>query len=481
MNFPQRVVFRFSTKGCLRFYQCIFSLLSFPFFTGCATSTFTFDDLYSKAEIPNKWDSSSSFHFSNFNPTKDEKWWVQFSDARLNFLIERVLSRNLSFQNTLLSIEKANHSLNLINTNIVPDVALSFSGGNTKLLEGSHPSSRSYGSSFTLSYEVDLWGKLKHGRNQAQLEVAASEYEQRAASVLLVSSLIKAYWNIAILKEKIELQKLQYDEYRMLADSVYRRKSHGLAKASEVFAARAALADQLVMLNQLNADLITARSAIAALSNDKLLDIVNYEPNGLTALDVAEIIPPLPLEVLARRPDIALSQVRLQQHFSSFEIARLNFYPALTLSAGVSTGGGRLIKDVLKKYLSTIGTQFAIPFIQFRKNRFTLEFERVKFEQEKNVFIDKLHNAILEVETSLGKHSILRSRLASMEHDHADMLRSLELSEQMHQLGLMDAATLLSARQRYRAFYNAFLATRHEFLLSLLHLSQALGGKHLFD
>ena len=102
------------------------------------------------------WDESVAANYA-----VDEAWWQQYHDAQLNQLLDTALANNLDLQKAALTAEQALYSARAAGTDLMPSVSGSLSGSASKNIKDGGHSSRSYGGQVGLSYEVDLWQRLR--------------------------------------------------------------------------------------------------------------------------------------------------------------------------------------------------------------------------------------------------------------------------------------------------------------------------------
>ena len=162
--------------------------------TGCGNLTRS-DYQRPLLSVPENWQRTEGDSIAR-SQEKAQRWWDRFGDERLSRVVGQVLESNNDLAAAALTLKQARISAGLTRTNISPDASLNGSGSNSKPLN-SGGSQESYSASLSLSYELDLWGKLARIREQSEWEAIASEQDYRATILSTIDTTAQLYWNIA--------------------------------------------------------------------------------------------------------------------------------------------------------------------------------------------------------------------------------------------------------------------------------------------
>ena len=194
-----------------------------------------------------------------------DKFWTEFSDPKLTAVVENALNANLDLQSAYLNVRKARYALDEINTNLLPDFGAGGNIGTKRNLEHHDSSTKRSGTSLTLSYELDLFGRLDAERLSSFENLQASAYDYWAMRLSTIASVANAYWQYAYAKEAVQLgeEDLKDSERRLsLIKSMYD------AGAADGLAYDTAMVNHLQVqetLEQRKNNLALARTALTAL------------------------------------------------------------------------------------------------------------------------------------------------------------------------------------------------------------------------
>ncbi|MFT3997445.1 MAG: TolC family protein, partial [Asticcacaulis sp.] len=294
-----------------------------------------------------------------------DKWWEAFGDARLNRLIETALSKNNDLAAAALRVQKAQLQVRGARLDQWPQASGSVSASKTLNESGTSASSdeTSYSASFSVAYELDLWGRLKATTDATRFEATATEADLEAARLSLIGTTAQAYWQIAYTHQQIRDAEQSLDYARRVRDMV--RVQH---QAGSVSGIEAAEADQTVnaqeaSLSALRQQLVENRAALTLLLGGEAWP-ESDEATQLPTYELPAIAPGLPADLLARRPDLKAAEARLRGTLRSVDATRASMYPALSLT-GSAGGSSTELGKVLSDPSSALGVGLSLPFLNF--------------------------------------------------------------------------------------------------------------------
>lgn len=437
--------------------------------------------------LPTQWQQGTSGQ-----SVANERWWEVFADAQLNALMERARVANFDVVQAALRLEQARLQTSLADRDQWPTVSGALSGSVSRPV-GSVPSqtsvqiggvnytmpsgptiSRFYGAGVQLNYEVDLWSRISSSRSAARDAQSASQSDLDYARFLVSTAVARHYWKIAALDRQLVLRRATLETTGDLLRIAGVRFSAGKATQEEVMAQEDAQRQAVAAVEGLLTERRSEQNALALL--------LGGTPEEFALTDAA--LPPhplpviaagLPAELLDRRPDMRSRRLRLDATLQQLNIAEAARYPALSLSAGVSTGS-QALKDILSNPMGNLGWSLALPFLDAQRLAKARDQKKIDVDAAAADFRDKLYAALGEVESALAKQP---DNARSVERAEA----SLELSrrrEKMMQVrldvGVKSRADLLDEQNRSRNAQIALLQARQAELDDWVLLRKALGG-----
>ena len=419
--------------------------------TGCGNLTRS-DYQRPLLSVPESWQRTEG-QSNALAPENAPRWWDRFGDQRLSRVVGQVLESNNDLAAAALTLKQARLAAGLTQTNISPDATLSGTGNNSKPLN-SGGSQESYSASLSLSYELDLWGKLARIREQSEWEAVASEQDYRATILSTIDTTAQLYWNIALLNQQMAYQATSLDIARQTLAQIESWQRAGKVGLLDVLQAR-----QTVISRQ-----------------NQLLSLKQQR----AALDVRQhiaIASATPLAALASRPDLQAAESRLRAALAGSDAARLSFYPTLSLQ-GTLSAGSQLFHQWFNDPLRTVGSSVSAPFIQWNTVQLTVEQASVKVQQEAVNFRRTAYTALSEVDNAMEK-------LLNADEQRERLLQSLLLGEQRlaltesrYRAGAVDYQTLLNAQDALLDVQNSLAQNQYDYLYATLQLWLAQGGNN---
>jgi len=415
------------------------------------------------------------------SPSSDvraQAWWQGFDDPRLNRLLEQVLARNTDLANAGLRLERARIQAGQTRDALWPEEGVSASvstTGKRPIDSGAHWTQEDRSSAnFSVSWEADLWGKLRGQRDIAQWEAQATAEDLQASLLLLVVQSCERYWQLAYLNQAISTGQANLERLERTAQLVQSRFNVGAASQLEIRQAQQGIQSQRSNLAGLEQQRVEARNALTILLDGQPWPLSD-EPQDLHTTRSPEVAEGLPVELLARRPDLRAAELRLRQSLARLKISATNYYPRLRLTGGVGTSSSAL-GSVLSNPTATLGAGLELPFLNIRQIRRTLKTADVDYQIAANSFRRTLYNALFEVDNALSARSHLVEQVAASQASLEEAAHIMRIQESRYRSGATDLRTWLEAQQTYRSAELSLTQIRRSQLLNDAALYRALGG-----
>ena len=145
--------------------------------SGCVSTGTTVEQSLSTIQTPAQWENANNRSNDSLS-TADSKWWEVFHEQRLNQLVELALEKNNTLAAAGYKLYQAQLNADLARTDAYPTVSGSAGASSSRSLDSSNASStRSFSTSLSASYTVDLWGKIAKATSVKQWEAQASEQD----------------------------------------------------------------------------------------------------------------------------------------------------------------------------------------------------------------------------------------------------------------------------------------------------------------
>lgn len=439
---------------------------------GCATSpepthADTRVEALGHVQMPQTWSMEA-----NAAPV-ETGWLSSFGDPQLEALVSEALAHNPDLAMAAARVEQAEAQVDLATAQLKPAIGLLGRAGSKSV---SDLVSALHGVMLRLTWEVDLWGRLRYQHNAAAAQRDASSADFRFAQQSLAASVARAWFVAAETAQQARIAERMADDAEQLVRLSQDRLRVGAGTEADVMAARASHANYRDAAQQVD---LAHRSALRALEI-----LVGRYPSAAIAprTELAPFPGPtpagMPLDVLDRRPDLVAAQRRVAAAFDLVGEAKTSFWPSMSLSAG----HGRVSREAteiqrkLDRATSSAGASVTLPL--YTGGHLTGSV-RLRTGEQREAVADYARlalQALNEVETALDAERSLATREEWLRVAAEDSRRAAGLTEDAYRIGRSDLRDVMSRQLSANAADVALLAVRRERLVRRVDLHLALGG-----
>lgn len=423
--------------------------------------------------LPVQWQKNAPQDVKTHQPSS-AKWWQGFNDPKMSRIIDQVLESNNDLAAAAITLQQARVAAGLTRTNLTPDVSLTNSVSNSKSLRNGQASQESYSSGLSLSYEIDLWGKLARTREQSVWEAIASQQDYDATVLSTIGTTAQLYWSIALYNQQISNQKAGLTISKQTVEQVTSWFNAGKVGQLDLLQSQQTLISRQNQLRTLEQQRENARNALALLLN-RPAEQHTDEAQSLDTYQQVPVAQRVPLQVIARRPDIQAAESRLRAALAGYDASRLGFYPSLSLEASLSAGS-QVFHQWFRDPIRTIGSSLALPFIQWNTTQLTIEQANLQVKQAAISFRSTAYTALSEVDNALEQRVSADEQRTRLHQSLAISQRRLALTQSRYQAGAVDFQTLLNAQDDLLTLENTLAQTQYDYLYATLQFWLAQGG-----
>ena len=403
-----------------------------------------------------------------------DTWWTGFADERLDRVVARVLEVNTDLASAGFRLQRARYNAGLATSDLLPDFDVSGSAGRTKELSGSSRGLDTYSASASLSYELDLWGRLRTQRSIAQWEAQATDEDLQSTFLSLVSETCDLYWTIAFLNQRIAAGEESLARVQRTLQLVQSQFNSGAVSRLEVREAEQNLDSQQAAQSQLIQQRVEARNSLTVLLDGTPWPISD-EPQNMSDAHSPTIEAGIPAELLGRRPDLRAAELRLRESLSQVEVTRVSYYPAITLTGSVG-GTSDSLSSVLAHPVETLGAGLVLPFLHWNEARLNTRIAGAEYEIAANDFRKTLYTAFTEVDNALSARQELTRQVELSQRSFDAAVEVERLYEVRYRSGATPLRQWLDAQETRRQSELSLAQARLNQLQNDSRVFQALGG-----
>ena len=417
-------------------------------------------------------------HFSLYNTADDSAlpWWSSFNNAELDQLIKIGLTENLNLQEAWARLSQVRALAAKSKADLYPDLWVDGTAAHQRT-EGSdtrQQTSDNFGLGLSSGYEIDLWGRVRAKVRGADLDLEATREEVNGL-MLSLSSIIGEAW-VELLSQRQQQQQLskELELNTKLLELIEMRFTMSRAGALDVYqqgqtvtALKGGLinsrARRQLQLNQLA--LLTGRSATTDLQLNQVEfpEISPLPPTGL------------PADLLARRPDIRATGLRLQSANWHVAAARADRLPRISLGGAVNYTSTAL-DILLDNWILKLAASLTGPIFDGGYRRAEVERSRAVVDERLAAYRGKVLTAIREVEDALARERQYRDSLANIDQQLQLTRMAYREATRRYLNGLIDFLPVLREQINLITFQLDRIRTGADLLKARIGLYKALGG-----
>ncbi len=383
----------------------------------------------------------------------DDAWWKAFDDSQLDALIERTFASNPSLAQASAQLRAALAQIDAAHAGLLPKA--SFSGSALRQhapehyiipppLAGSDLWMAQIGAS--LSWDLDFWGRQASALTQARALAQSADLEREQTRLLLASALVQAYVDLYRNDALAEIALQAEAQRQHILDLTRQRVAAGLDTRLELREAESALPQARVQRAQAQAQAELAVHALAMIAGEGAEGYAAITPPNLNLDAVLPLPAQLPINLLARRPDILAARARIAAADAQRQALRAAFYPDVSLRAlaGVASFGlNDLFEAGARGY--GVGPVVSLPLFDAGKLRAQYQSREAALDAAVAVYNDTVLHAVQQSADRLTSIDALSRERVDQDATLLAAKDGYRIAEERYRAGLAGYLSVLSA------------------------------------
>src|SRR5262245_15288869 len=410
-------------------------------------------------------------------------WWEIFGDETLNNLENRAAAANQELRAAVARVDQARAVARVTRSELLPTLSFNPNYTRERFAPNQVPgfgevTANTFRVPLDLSYEIDLWGRVRRSFESARADAEASLAAFHNVLLTLQADVAQNHFALRALDAEIAAVAgtvgLRKEQVRLVRS----RFEGGIGNELDVARAET----ELATTEAEEASLLQRRSQL----ENAIGILVGANPSNfqLAALDAAkwnpqppEIPAGLPAELLERRPDVAEAERQLAAANARIGVAKAAFFPALSL-----TGSGGYVSadiDSLFKWDSrvwSIGPSISLPIFTGGRNRANYQRSQAAFNEAVANYRQRVLVAFGDVESSLAGIRHLSDQAAAQQRAVTSARRAAELANERYRAGIVSYLEVVDASREALQSERANSQVTGQRLIATVQLIKALGG-----
>jgi multidrug efflux system outer membrane protein len=436
-----------------------------------------------KPATPNTFRGPDNTAVADQTSIADVNWFEVFKDPELQNLVKSALVQNYDVRLAVARIDAARANLGLARSDQFPQFGAGADLATSRVSENGPSGAvggrgRSFGEVFLnlLTFEVDVWGRLRQRTKAARAELRASEEDRRAVLTTVVSDVAAGYFSLLELDSELEIAKRTLATRQQSLELIKARATGGLATALDVRQAEELVYQASRTIPDTERQIQQTENQLSFLTGTSPQSITRGQP--LAQQQTLPDVPVgLPSTLLERRPDIRAAEQNLIAQKALVSAAKKAYFPTISLTgllgfqsdqlSNLFTGPSRAWSFI---------PQLTQPIFTAGRLKSDVKFARAQQEFALVQYQQGIQNAFREVSDALIQYRKVKE-IQTQQELLVETLRDRSRLAHLRYEGGVD--TLLNAldadRELFDAEVNLTQVKRNE-LLSLVQLYKALGG-----
>jgi len=458
------------------------SLLSLALMTALTGCSLIPDYQRPDAPVAGDWPQGEAYQQSAAQASEQTLGWREFfRDPALQQLIEVALENNRDLRVAALNVDAYRALYRIQRADLLPAVSADGAGTRSRTpgdlsMSGEPAISSQYSATFGVSWELDLFGRLRSLRDQALEEFFASEAAQRSTQISLIASVANAWLTLQADQALLQVTRDTLKTYEESFGLTQRSFDVGVASALELRQARSAVDSARVSIEQYTRLVAQDRNALTLLLGQNLPAGLP-SGDGLERTQLAALPVGLPSDLLQQRPDILQAEFQLRAVNASIGAARAAFFPRISLTGAAGTASRELsgLFDGGSGYWS-FSPSISVPIFNAGQLRANLDYAEISRNIQVAQYEKAIQTAFREVVDGLAAQATYTRQVQAQRDLLATSEDYYNLAERRYRTGVDSYLTVLDAQRQLFSVQQQLISDRLAQMTSEVNLFKALGG-----
>jgi multidrug efflux system outer membrane protein len=421
-------------------------------------------------------------------------WWEIFADPELSALEDHATASNQQLNAAVQRFAEARASLDVTRAGLFPNASLSGSAARQGSSANAPLAStgRAVGQSSTynvfsvpldLSYEVDLWGRIRRSVESARAQTQASADDLEGIKLLIQAEVATDYFTLRALDAERAALLASVEVFTKSYELTLNRRSGGVANDLEVAQADTVRKTAQAQLPAVALQRARYEHALALLIGQPASSF--RLPERALAAEPPVVPSGLPSELLERRPDISAAERLMAAANANIGVAKAAFFPSVHLGVGAgleSISTGNLLTGASRFWAA--GPSLSLPLFEGGKLRAGLRFSQAAYEEMVANYRQTVLAAFADVEDNLAAQGLLGAQYEAESGALQAARKQLEVANSRYRDGLITYLEVATAESTMLNLEFSTVQLRGQQLVAAVALVRSLGGgwqesKHL--
>ncbi|AFD08945.1 efflux transporter outer membrane subunit [Solitalea canadensis] len=361
------------------------------------------------------------------------EWRTLFKDEELVSLIDSAIHNNINLQLAVKNIESAERLLSQAKMGNIPELSAQIAASITRPSDNSlngisagqflgSKYVKDYQATLNLSWEADIWGKIRSQKESALATYLQSQEAAKAVQTQVVAAVAQGYYNLLMLDEQLRIAKNNVELNDSTLFIIRLQRDAGQATTLAVQQAEAQRLNSAILIPQLEQSIAIQENALSFLTGE-MPKVITRRQN-LYRVDLpTEYNSGVPALLLSNRPDVKSSELALVSANARVGVTKAALYPSLTITA---TGGLNAFEasnwfNIPGSLFATAAGSVAQPIFMRKQLRTQYELAKIDrdrfaldFRQSVLIAVGEVSDALVRIDKIQEQETIERTRVDTL-------------------------------------------------------------------
>ena len=407
-------------------------------------------------------------------------WWELLQDEELQKLIRISLEENKDLKRAVATVEEFQARVFIARTDFVPQLSMGANapsfGRKSNFLVPGFPNPFNYYLQGNLSWELDIWGRIRRSNEAARGDLLGREEGRRAVILQLVSGVAEAYFDLLQFDMQLDIARRTLKSWEESVRIAQARLRQGMTSRLDADQFEAERANAAARAAELERQMVQKENQLSVLLGRAPHQI--SRGRSLTEQVMPPAVPPgLPSELLQRRPDIVQAEQGLAAATARIGMAKADRFPKLSITGLLGVASPHLSRLVANETeFGVAGPSLVGPLLNAQILGFQQEAVEAQARQAVAQYEQSILVAFREVEDALVAVRTAREQREAQAQQVEALRSALHLASLRYKGGLANYLDVLIAQRNLFEAELALTGTHRLHLVSIVQLYKALGG-----
>lgn len=441
---------------------------------------------YERPEMVNP-DSWHTKLMDDMKLTKDGagRWWESFNDPVLVELINRTERNNLDLRTMIARIEKARAEYGIAGSYLWPQIDANgravwyrADGGVSPVPGVFDPTGETYSTTLDMTWEIDLWGRIRRMTQSAEMDMLAAIENWRDALVTIRAEVASTYIDYRTSRAQADLLQLAVIAAQIAVQLSEEEYHAGTAPLTDLLYARSQLLNFQAQLPEFESSAARSLNQLSVLMGEApgyLGELV--DDAGEIPVPSSEIAVGIPADVIRQRPDIRAAERQLAAEVATIGATEAQLFPQLTLMGGVgfeSSQASQLFVWSNRNW--SIGPSFSWSLLNWGRIGAQIDAQKATTQEALISYQGAVLGAYQEVENALVNFASYEVGRQNTAASRDDTLQTLVLELQAYEVGTVDMSSVVQIELDYLDSESSLLNFQGQVAQAAVSIYKATGG-----